>query len=183
MLPQRVTVAIVIWALTIGGLTSRALLRISENDEHLKFIDEQTVGIFLIGVRILLWTLALYLGFLTWSIDLTGWLASAGALGLVLGLAAKDTLANLIAGLALLAKILSAGGFIRLEDGQSGKVVRIGMRSTTIITRDGVQMIPNSLLSNGYVVNTSAGPTRTLGSPLRFRWHTEQTWNSLFKSF
>ena len=121
--------AIVIWALTIGGLTSRTLLRISENDEHLKFIDEQTVGIFLIGVRILLWTLALYC-FLTWSIDLTGWLASAGALGLVLGLAAKDTLANLIAGLALHAdKSYQLGDFIRLEDGQSGKVVRIGMRS------------------------------------------------------
>ena len=158
------TLAIIIWALTIGGLASRALLRISENDEHLKFIDEQTVGIFLIAVRILLWTLALYLGFLTWSIDLTGWLASAGALGLVLGLAAKDTLANLIAGLALLAdKSYQLGDFIRIEDGQSGKVVRIGMRSTTIITRDGVQIaIPNSLLSNGYVVNTSAGPTTAL---------------------
>ena len=158
------TIAIVVWALTIGGLISRALLRISENDEHLKFIDEQTVGIFLIGVRILLWTLALYLGFLTWSIDLTGWLASAGALGLVLGLAAKDTLANLIAGLALLAdKSYQLGDFIRLEDGQNGKVIRIGMRSTTIITRDGVQIaVPNSLLSNGYVVNTSAGPTTTL---------------------
>ena len=31
-----------------------------------------------------------------------------------------------------------------------------------IITRDGVQIGPNSLLSNGYVVNTSAGPTTTL---------------------
>ncbi|MGB0647895.1 MAG: mechanosensitive ion channel family protein, partial [Bradymonadia bacterium] len=126
---------------------------------YAKFIDEQTVGIFLIAFRMLAWSLGIYLCFYAWDIDLTGWLASAGVIGVVLGFAAKDTLANLVAGLAILAdRSYQVGDFIEVEGLYRGRVTRIGMRATVINTVRDVQIaIPNSLLSNGYVVNETAG--------------------------
>ena len=38
---------------------------------------------------------------ISWGVNPVGWLASAGVLGIVLGLAAKDTLSNLFAGILL----------------------------------------------------------------------------------
>lgn len=147
------------WALTISQVGTRFLLRLSKMEHYAKFIDEQTVGVFLIGFRMLAWSLGIYLCFSAWGIDLTGWLASAGVIGVVLGFAAKDTLANLVAGLAILAdRSYQVGDFIEVEGTYRGKVTRIGMRATVISSVRDVQIaIPNSLLSNGYVVNETAG--------------------------
>lgn len=153
------TIIIVVWAMTLSQIGTRILLRLSRMNTAAKFIDQQTVGIFLISFRMLLWSLAIYLCFSAWDIDLTGWLASAGVIGVVLGFAAKDTLANLVAGLAILADhSYQVGDFIEVDANYRGRVTRIGMRATIITTVQDIQIaIPNALLSNGYVVNETAG--------------------------
>ena len=151
----------VVWALAISALATRSLTRLSKVKNRFHFLDDQTLGMFLIIMRILVWSLAVYLGFKAWSIDLTGWLASAGALGLIFGFAAKDTLANLVAGLAILAdRTYKVGDFVEVDNQYRGRVSRIGMRATLLQSVDGIQIvIPNSLLSSGYVINETAGPS------------------------
>ena len=68
--------------------------------------------------KIIIFIGAIYFIFISWGINVTGWLASAGILGIVLGLAAKDTLANLFAGIFIMADSpYKEGDYINLDTG------------------------------------------------------------------
>ena len=103
---------------------------------------------------------AVYFLFLSWGVNVTGWLASAGILAMVLGLAAKDTLANLFAGVFIMADTpYTEGDYINLDSGERGYVIDIGLRSTRLMTRDDIEItIPNSVIANSKIVNESGGP-------------------------
>jgi len=104
--------------------------------------------------------LALYFVLLAWNINVTAWMASAGILGLAISFAAKDTLANLFAGVFILADSpYKLGDFIILDSGERGAVTHIGIRSTRILTRDDVEItVPNSIMGNAKIINESGGP-------------------------
>lgn len=93
-----------------------------------------------------------------WAIDITPFVASAGVLGIVVGFAAREALANFIGGVALyFDDTYRVGDVIVLESGERGTVSHVGIRSTSVITRDNVAVtIPNSLLNSTQVVNQSA---------------------------
>ena len=101
-----------------------------------------------------------YFIFLSWDININGILASAGVLGVVLGLAAKDTVANFFAGIFLMADSpFKEGDYILLETGERGYVKSMGLRSTRIMTRDDIEItIPNSVIASSKIVNESGGP-------------------------
>ncbi|SDJ67268.1 mechanosensitive ion channel family protein [Natronorubrum texcoconense] len=114
-----------------------------------------------------LWTIAAVLGAVLlmisiWSIEITPFLASAGILGIVLGLAAQETISNLIGGVSLyFDNTYTVGDVIELDDGFRGTVVDIGIRSTTVLTRDNVTItVPNSVLNTRQVVNQSTPQRR-----------------------
>ena len=98
-----------------------------------------------------------------WGIDLTPILAAGGILGIVIGIAARDTIANFIGGVSLFFdNTYKLGDFVLLETGEKGTVVDIGIRSTTLLTRDYVLVtVPNSVLNNAQVINQSA-PSRRM---------------------
>ena len=110
--------------------------------------------------KIIIFIGAVYFIFISWGINVTGWLASAGILGIVLGLAAKDTLANLFAGIFIMADSpYKEGDYINLDTGERGYVKNIGIRSTRIMTRDDIEItIPNSVIANSKIINESGGP-------------------------
>lgn len=87
--------------------------------------------------------------------DILSLLTALGIGSLAIGLAAKDTLAQMISGFILLIdRPFRIGDRIRLAGGQVGDVVDIGMRSTKIQGLDTtVMIIPNSDLCNATVVN------------------------------
>jgi len=93
-----------------------------------------------------------------WDIDLTPFLASAGILGIVVGFAARDAISNLIGGIALyFDNTYKVGDVIRLEDEMRGTVMDVGIRSTTVLTKDNLFVtVPNALLNSTQVVNESA---------------------------
>ena len=92
---------------------AKELFRLSEN-----------VGIAIIGVVGALMILAV------WQINLTPLLASAGLAGIIVGLAAKDTLGNFFGGISVfLDRPFKPGDYIVLRSGERGKVVDIGLRS------------------------------------------------------
>ena len=84
---------------------------------------------------------AIYLIFQFWGINVTAWLASAGIIGIAIGFAAKDTLANFFAGIFILADTpYNLGDYINLDTGERGKVVHVGLRTTRLLTRDDVEV-------------------------------------------
>lgn len=97
-----------------------------------------------------------------WEIDITPILASAGVLSIVLGLAAQDAIENLIGGVSLyFDDTYNTGDVIVLEDGRRGAVTDIGIRSTTVLTRDNIVItVPNSVLNSASVINESAPQRR-----------------------
>ncbi len=101
-----------------------------------------------------------YFIFLSWNININGILASAGVLGVVLGLAAKDTVANFFAGIFLMADSpFKEGDYILLDSGERGYVNKMGLRSTRFMTRDDIEItIPNSVIASSKIVNESGGP-------------------------
>ncbi|HET6373555.1 MAG TPA: mechanosensitive ion channel family protein [Candidatus Polarisedimenticolia bacterium] len=89
------------------------------------------------------------------GISITPLLASLGVGSLAVALALQSTLANMFAGLHLLAdKAIEAGQFIRLDSGLEGEVERIGWRSTRIRTPASTTLIvPNSKLGDSVIIN------------------------------
>ena len=109
---------------------------------------------------ILIVVLAVYVIFSAWKVDMTAWLASAGIVGIAVGFAAKDTLANLFSGVFIMADApYKIGDFVVLESGERGEITHIGIRSTRMRTRDDIEItVPNSVMGNTMIVNESGGP-------------------------
>ena len=79
------------------------------------------------------------------GINLTALAVFGGALGVGLGFGLQSIASNFISGIILLLdRSLSIGDFVELDDGRSGMVRALNMRSTTLETFDGKDiMVPN----------------------------------------
>ena len=128
-----------------------------------KLFQHKTLPLFNNLGKILITLFGVYFICLSWNINLNGWLASAGVLGIVLGLAAKDTVANFFAGIFLMADSpFKEGDYILLDTGERGYVKQMGIRSTRFMTRDDIEItIPNSVIAASKIVNESGGPGET----------------------
>jgi MscS family membrane protein len=92
------------------------------------------------------------------GIDLTGVLAALGLGGFALSLAARDTIEDIIAGLLILIdQPFRVGDRIEITGvGTWGDVSNIGLRSTSVRTRDNRMVtVPNSSISTNEIVNYS----------------------------
>ncbi|GLZ08705.1 mechanosensitive ion channel protein [Actinomadura sp. NBRC 104412] len=89
------------------------------------------------------------------GVAITPLLGALGVGGLAVALALQDTLANLFAGVHVLAsKTIEPGDYIKLSSGQEGYVVDINWRNTSITTLSGnVEVIPNQRFSDTILTN------------------------------
>ncbi len=147
------SILILIWVRPLSKISSLLLWAASESKRS--FIKKETLPLFKNMALLLIWSFALYFLFLSWGISLTAWLASAGIVGIAIGFAAKDTLANLISGIFILADApYKVGDIIVLDSGEKGEVIHVGLRSTRIKTFDGVEItVPNAQMGNSKIVN------------------------------
>jgi len=154
------TVAIFVWYSLFADITT-LLVREVRRTSKSKLVQSGMLALLQNAAKIGLIALAIYFGFLAWDIKVTAWLASAGIVGLALGLAAKDTLSNVFAGISIVADApYKTGDFIILESGERGVVTQIGLRSTRLLTRDDVEItIPNGILGNSKIINEAGGPS------------------------
>ncbi|AIS01685.1 mechanosensitive ion channel family protein [Streptomyces glaucescens] len=103
--------------------------------------------------------MVLALGFLvvlqTLGISIAPMLTALGVGGLAVALALQDTLANLFAGLHILAsKTVQPGDYIRLSSGEEGYVTDINWRQTTIRNlSNNLVIIPNGQLAGTNMTN------------------------------
>ena len=155
------TVAILIWYNLFFGLITILANEVRKTPNN-KLVKSGMLALLQNVGRIVLIALAIYFVFLAWDIQVTAWLASAGIVGLALGLAAKDTLSNLFAGVSIVADSpYKTGDFIILDTGERGIVTHIGLRSTRLLTRDDVEItIPNGILGNSKITNEAGGPSQ-----------------------
>jgi small-conductance mechanosensitive channel len=152
------TVAVFIWLGALFRLTN-VLFSTTRVSPGSRLMDPRTVPLFNNMIKIAGVATGIYLVIVAWHVDPTAWLASAGIVGIAVGFAAKDTIANLFAGVFILADApYKIGDFINLDTGERGEVSHIGLRSTRLLTRDDIEVtIPNSVIGTAKIVNETGG--------------------------
>ena len=153
------TITIFIWILVISKIFIMSM-EWTTRQKASNLLQKNTLPLFNNLGKIAIGLFGIYFIFLSWDININGILASAGVLGVVLGLAAKDTVSNFFAGIFLMADSpFKEGDYILLETGERGYVKQMGLRSTRFMTRDDIEItLPNSLIANSKIINESGGP-------------------------
>ena len=154
------TMAIFIWCVALFKIFILLINWYSSKNGDKKNVNLKLLPLFDNLGKIVIFLGAAYFVMISWGVNPVGWLASAGVLGIVLGLAAKDTLSNLFAGIFIMMDSpYKEGDYINLDSGERGYVLSIGIRSTRIMTRDDIEItIPNSVIANSKIINESGGP-------------------------
>lgn len=156
-----ITLLVFMWGrvvLRAGGIFFR---RTSTQSDKMAWVQPQTLPLVQFAFKIIVFGTLIYLIMAAWKFNLTSWLASAGVVGIAVGFAAKDTLANFISGIFILIDSpYQVGQYINIDDQTRGMVTDIGMRSTRLLTRDNVEItVPNAVIGNSMVVNETSGPS------------------------
>jgi MscS family membrane protein len=156
-----ITIGVVIWVLFAFRFSKLFLLSASEATERFSIVEGRTYPLFDNLAKLVIFGVGTYSILSIWKIDITGWAASAGIIGIAVGFASKDTLSNLFAGVFIIADApYKVGDFIVLESGERGQVINIGLRSTRILTRDDIEItVPNAVMGNARITNETSGPS------------------------
>ena len=151
-----VLIFMVAWALSkigkvildvFGGVYAR---RTAKEDLH-----KTVTPVFQKTLSFVIYFISLMMVFDQLGIYITPFLASVGVMGLVIALAAQETLSNLFAGIMILAdRPYKVGDILQFDEGYY-EVQRIGFRSTTVrnIFRNYVVNYPNRVLEKNKIIN------------------------------
>ncbi len=148
-----VTVVVVILAYVAIGLFDDAVEAFSERADRVTDHQEEILRRFgQLGVL----SLAIATGLTIWGVDLSGLLVGAGFLGIVVGLAARQTLGSLIAGIVLMfSRPFTIGDWVEIG-GDEGIVTDITIVNTRLENFDGeFVVIPNDTVANQPITNRS----------------------------
>jgi small-conductance mechanosensitive channel len=142
-------------SLIIKKLQNLAASTANDLDDRLVYFVKQFLGVFSLFC---IATILLKIN----GIKISPLLAGAGIVGVSLGFAAKETIADILAGIFLIAdQPIRIGDRIKIEKigshwGGWGDVIDIGLRRTRIKNTDGVYInYPNALLANSVITNFS----------------------------
>lgn len=126
----------------LGRISSNAGQQIIRSQEDL---DVGTREVFAKLFQIALFFIVFILLLQIMGINLTALAVFGGALGVGLGFGLQSIASNFISGIILLLeRSLSVGDYIEMEDGRKGVIRELNMRSTTLETYDGKDiMVPN----------------------------------------
>lgn len=155
----------VMWAMS--GQTVRWLLRQYDINESIEQLCRNLLSVLIV-------VLALATVMAQFGFDIVSIVAGLGIAGLAVGFAAQSTLANFIAGIAILIEqSFGVGDWIYVGT-KEGKVVKITLRTTHILTRDNTIVIfPNSTVASSEVVNLTSKTFVRFDMPVRVALHTE----------
>lgn len=159
-----ISVVIIMWAVAILRIAKFLLQAGAEQPDQFTTLLPTTLPLFENLVAVLIFAGAIHQIFSAWHVDMTALLASAGILGLAVGMAAKDLLTDIFAGVLILTDPpYKIGDFIIVDVQARGVVSKIGIRQTSLLTRDNVEVtLPNSLMGNSKITNESGGPSTSV---------------------
>ena len=97
-----------------------------------------------------------------WGVEITPLLAGLGIAGLAIALALQPVLANIFSGVSIiLDKSVRVGDLVYLE-GTKGRIEKIGLRSTQLVTFDNeLIIIPNTKLAESVIQNIALPEPKT----------------------
>lgn len=103
----------------------------------------------------------------TAGVETSAVLASLGVAGLTIGFAARDALSNIISGIMIfLDRPFTIGDLVEIQ-GAYGRVEKITLRSTRVVTPDGKMLaIPNTAVINNTVASYTNFPNLRLDIPV-----------------
>jgi small-conductance mechanosensitive channel len=149
----RVVVTVLLVAAAVLGtdLLESWLSEYAEGSAHL---NEHQEGIVFRVLQLVLLIAAGLAALTIWEFNLDGLLVGAGFLGIVVGMAARQTLGSLIAGFVLMfSRPFEIGDWVEIED-HEGMVTDITIVNTRLRNFDGeTVVIPNDRASNSTIVN------------------------------
>jgi small-conductance mechanosensitive channel len=125
-------------------------------------------SIFLNITRLVVVCIGLLIILQSLGVSITPILTALGVGGLAVALALQDTLANLFAGIHVIAsKYVKGGDYIRLDSGEEGYVVDINWRHTSLRQiPDNLILVPNAKLASTIVTNFHR-PEQPMGVPVK----------------
>ncbi|WP_435178180.1 mechanosensitive ion channel family protein [Halorussus sp. AFM4] len=140
-------------AYVVNGFVQRAIDRFTEGHETIT--EHQSEIVYRVS-QLTVWVGAVAVILGMWNVDLSGLIVGAGFLGIVVGMAARQTLGALLAGFVLMfSRPFEIGDWVEI-DGEEGIVTDISIVNTRIQTFAGEYvMIPNDIVSGEKIVNKS----------------------------
>lgn len=152
------TILVILLAWLMSKITRRMLIKAMSKIPGL----DESVGRILAGIaKAVIWLFAVLIILDLFGINTASLLTVLGAAGLAVGLAMKDSLSNIAAGLMLLfLRPYKSGDFIDCGS-VSGTIKEIGLFTTVLMTVDGVYIsAPNSAIFGHPIKNFSRNPLR-----------------------
>jgi len=112
-------------------------------------VNKDLMPLFVTFSKIFIISLVIIVILSRFDIDVGPFLASIGILGIAIGFAVKDSLANIIGGIFLAIDHSIAAGDMVTIDNDTGVIKEVGLRNTKLLTFDNeIIVIPNGELSN-----------------------------------
>ena len=152
------TILVILLAWLMSKITKRMLIKAMSKIPGL----DESVGRILAGIaKAVIWLFAVLIILDLFGINTASLLTVLGAAGLAVGLAMKDSLSNIAAGLMLLfLRPYKSGDYIDCGS-VSGTIKEIGLFTTVLMTVDGVYIsAPNSAIFGHPIKNFSRNPLR-----------------------
>ena len=144
----------------LGRLSNKAGKKVIHKQES---IDAPTRELFSKLFEIILFLIIFVVLLQVMGLDLTALTVFGGALGVGLGFGLQQIASNFISGIILLLeRSMGIGDYIELEDGKAGILKQLNMRSSTLETFDGKEiMVPNERFITSQFTNwTRDDPTQ-----------------------
>ena len=154
LLGVRIVVSVLVLS-TAYGLT-RVVRRVVDRSRVAELSTDHRRQMIYHVVQMTLYAIGMLLVLAVWSVNLRDLLIGAGVLGVVIGLAARETLGAVVAGFVLLfARPFTVGDWVVIAD-REGTVENITIVNTRLRTLDGEEVIvPNDRVASQEVVNRS----------------------------
>ena len=132
--------------------------RAKKDEDSVKIVQQSTLPLFENTALIVFSLGGVYQVFAIWNVDMTALLAGAGIGAMAVGMAAKDTLSDIIAGILILSGApYRVGDVVYIRDNLKGRVTQIGLRNTRLVTRNNIEIIvPNTIMGTSQIVNESS---------------------------
>ncbi|WP_329268115.1 mechanosensitive ion channel family protein [Streptomyces sp. NBC_01451] len=149
---QTLTVLLIgVTTLTVARVVGRLVSAVTQSRSAVA----GSATIFVNIIRVVILALGFLVVLQTLGVSIAPMLTALGVGGLAVALALQDTLANLFAGIHILAsKTVQPGDYIKLSSGEEGYVVDINWRQTTIRQlSNNLVIIPNGQLAGTNMTN------------------------------
>jgi len=157
-------IILVLLVFIVAGILSRTLKsQVTKNSKRFARLDPMLVPIFAGMVGYSVYVIAVVIVLDIFGVNTNSIVALLGAAGLAVGLALKDTLSNIAAGIMMLMlRPFRSGDYISFNS-TSGTVEEINLFNTILITADGQYVsAPNSNVWGATIQNSTRNGTRRM---------------------